>query len=127
MSNPPSSPFRHGTTVEQELAYYKAQYEQLEVELQEFQQSSRELEAELEKDVEASEKRERKLKERVESLGFEVEEWKVRLPVSSSPRKSMLTEWYRQSTSSPKPRRMRRKLRYRKRSQPCARPIGHYS
>ncbi|KAI4733310.1 hypothetical protein E4T50_16140 [Aureobasidium sp. EXF-12298] len=77
MSNPPSSPFRHGTTVDQELAYYKAQYEQLEVELQEFQQSSRELEAELEKDVEASEKRERKLKERVESLGFEVDEWKA--------------------------------------------------
>lgn len=77
MDNPPSSPFRHGNTVEQELAHYKAQYEQLEVELQEFQQSSRELEAELEKDVEASEKRERKLKEQVESLRFEVDEWKV--------------------------------------------------
>ncbi|KAG9880282.1 hypothetical protein KCU94_g20568, partial [Aureobasidium melanogenum] len=84
MSNPPSSPFRHGTTVEQELAYYKAQYEQLEVELQEFQQSSRELEAELEKDVEASEKRERKLKERVESLGFEVEEWKTKYKQSKA-------------------------------------------
>lgn len=63
--------------MDDQLAYYKAQYEQLEVELQEFQASSRELEAELEKDVEASEKRERRLKEQVESLGFEVEEWKV--------------------------------------------------
>lgn len=77
MDNVPGSPFRFGKTVEEELAYYKAQYEQLEFELQEFQASSRELEAELEKDVEASEKRERKLKEKVESLGFEVDEWKV--------------------------------------------------
>lgn len=79
MDSLPSSPFRPGATIEEELAYYKKNYEQLEVELQEFQASSRELEAELEKDVEASEKRERKLKEQVESLGFEVEEWKVRL------------------------------------------------
>lgn len=65
--------------MEEELAYYKAQYETLEVELQEFQTSSKELEAELEKDVEESEKRERKLQEKVESLGFEAEEWKVSL------------------------------------------------
>lgn len=78
MDSVPSSPYRHGASVEEELAYYKAQYEQLELELQEFQASSKELEAELEKDVEASEKRERKLKERVEGLGFEVEEWKVK-------------------------------------------------
>jgi len=77
MDNAPSSPFRPGASTEEQLAYYKAQYEQLEVELQEFQASSRELEAELEKDVEASEKRERKLKEQVENLGFEAEEWKV--------------------------------------------------
>ncbi|KAL1303684.1 hypothetical protein AAFC00_007038 [Neodothiora populina] len=78
MDSVPSSPFRHGGSVEEELAYYKAQYEQLELELQEFQASSKELEAELEKDVEASEKRERKLKEKVEGLGFEVEEWKAK-------------------------------------------------
>ncbi len=65
------------TSPEEALAYYKSQYEQLELELTEFQASSRELEAELEKDVEASEKRERQLQEKVESLGFEVEEWKV--------------------------------------------------
>jgi hypothetical protein len=59
------------------IAYYKAQYEQVEVELAEFQASSRELEAELEKEVEASEKRERNLKGKVETLGYEVEEWKV--------------------------------------------------
>ena len=84
MDGVPSSPFRHGKTVEEELSYYKAQYEQLEVELQEFQASSRELEAELEKDVEASEKRERKLKEHVERAGFEVEEWKVQTPIRDS-------------------------------------------
>lgn len=65
------------SSVEEELAYYKSQYEQLEIELAEFQTSSRELEAELEKDIEASEKRERQLKEKVESLTYEVEEWKV--------------------------------------------------
>lgn len=63
---------------EEELSYYKSQYEQLEVELAEFQASSRELEAELEKDIEASEKRERHLKGKVETLSYEVEEWKVR-------------------------------------------------
>ncbi|KAF4556028.1 putative nuclear distribution protein nudE [Elsinoe fawcettii] len=73
-----SSPFRPGASVEDQLAYYKAQYEQLEVELHEFQASSKDLEAELEKDVEESEKRERKLKEQVESLGFEVDEWKTK-------------------------------------------------
>ena len=60
-----------------ELAYYKAQYEQLEAELTDFQASSRELEAELEKDIEASEKRERQLKEKVDSLRYEVDEWKA--------------------------------------------------
>lgn len=76
--NPPSSPACGSfKTVNEELAYYKAQYETLEAELQEFQQSSKELEAELEKDIEDSEKRERKLQEKVEKLGFEVEEWKV--------------------------------------------------
>jgi predicted nucleic acid-binding Zn-ribbon protein len=74
-----SSPSRgRWGSVEEELAYYKAQYETLETELQEFQASSKELEAELERDVEESEKRERKLQEKAERLGFEVEEWKVR-------------------------------------------------
>jgi hypothetical protein len=63
--------------MQEELAYYKSQYETLEAELQEFQNSSKELEAELERDVEESEKRERKLQEKAERLGFEVEEWKV--------------------------------------------------
>lgn len=64
----------------EELDYYKTAYETLDAELQEFQSSSKELEAELERDVEESEKRERKLQEKVERLGFEAEEWKVRLP-----------------------------------------------
>ena len=72
-----SSPFRPNATAEDQLAYYKAQYEQLEQELHEFQASSKDLEAELEKDVEESEKRERKLKDQVESLRFEADEWKV--------------------------------------------------
>ncbi|GAB7354693.1 hypothetical protein MBLNU459_g5114t1 [Dothideomycetes sp. NU459] len=91
MDNSPSSPFRSGTSTEDQLAYYKAQYEQLEVELQEFQVSSREFEAELEKDVEASEKRERKLKEQVESLGFEVEEWKSKYKQSKAEANSAQT------------------------------------
>ena len=74
----PSSPPSGGwANIQEELAYYKSQYETLEVELQEFQASSKELEAELERDVEESEKRERKLQEKAERLGFEVEEWKV--------------------------------------------------
>lgn len=70
LSSPPSDPV-------DAIAYYKLQYEQLEQELTEFQASSQELEAELEKDVDAAERRERLLQEKVESLGFEVEEWKV--------------------------------------------------
>jgi hypothetical protein len=77
MEEPPSSPPSDNVSPEDALAYYKSQYEQLEHELAEFQASSQELEAELEKDVEAAEKRERALQEKVESLGFEVEEWKV--------------------------------------------------
>jgi predicted nucleic acid-binding Zn-ribbon protein len=74
----PSSPPSGGwASMQEELAYYKSQYETLETELQEFQNSSKELEAELERDVEESEKRERKLQEKAERLGFEVEEWKV--------------------------------------------------
>jgi len=64
--------------MEEELAYYKVQYETLDAELQDFQNSSKALEEELERDVEESEKRERKLQEKAERLGFEVEEWKVR-------------------------------------------------
>jgi multidrug resistance efflux pump len=80
-----SSPAPKGLSVEEELEYYKKQYEQMEADLQDFQASSHELEQELEKDIEASEKRERQLKEKVESLGFEVEEWKVRHSVTSGP------------------------------------------
>lgn len=72
-----SSPAPKGGSLEEELAYYKTQYEQLEAELQDFQASSRELEAELEKDIETAEKRERELQEKVDGLGFEVDEWKV--------------------------------------------------
>lgn len=71
-----SSPLRVGATLEQELRYYKKQYEQLEADLADFQASSKELEEQLERDVDVAEKNERKLKEQVEKLGFEVDEWK---------------------------------------------------
>ena len=64
-------------TIQEEIGYYKSQYEHLESELQDFQASSRELEAEMEKDIEASEKREKDLKQKVEGLRYEVDEWKV--------------------------------------------------
>ncbi|KAF2790754.1 hypothetical protein K505DRAFT_377311 [Melanomma pulvis-pyrius CBS 109.77] len=81
----PSSPPSGGwNSMQEELAYYKTQYETLEVELQEFQTSSKELEAELEKDVEESEKRERRLQEKLERLGFEVEEWKTKYKQSKT-------------------------------------------
>ena len=76
-----SSSANISTDTENSLAYYKSQYEQLEAELADFQASSKELEAELEKDVEAAERRERHLQGKVESLGFEVEEWKVSWPI----------------------------------------------
>ncbi|KAI9715328.1 MAG: NADH:ubiquinone oxidoreductase [Chrysothrix sp. TS-e1954] len=85
MANAPSSPAPPGfSNLQEEIAYYKSQYEQLETELQEFQASSKELEAELEKDVEASEKRERTLKQKVESLNYEVDEWKTKYKQSKA-------------------------------------------
>lgn len=77
MAEPPSSPPSEAATAEDALTWYKSQYEMLESELAEFRESSRELEQELEKDIERAEKQERALQEKVETLGFEVEEWKV--------------------------------------------------
>jgi Skp family chaperone for outer membrane proteins len=79
MSSPLSGALSSSASKEDALAFYKAQYEQLEAELADFQASSRDLEQELEKDVEEAEKRERILKEKVEALTYEVDEWKVRL------------------------------------------------
>ncbi|KAK3322807.1 NUDE protein [Apodospora peruviana] len=76
MAEPPSSPPSADTSVEESLAWYKSQYEQLEHELSEFQASSKELEAELEKDLDAADQRERQLQEKAEGLSYEVEEWK---------------------------------------------------
>ena len=71
-----SSPLRPGASRDEELEYYKRQYEQLETDLADYQASSKELEDQLEKDVDAAEKNERKLREQVEKLNFEVDEWK---------------------------------------------------
>lgn len=73
-----SSPLRPDAGREEELEYYKKQYEQLETDLAEFQASSKELEEQLERDIDNAEKSERKLKEQVEKLTFEVEEWKTK-------------------------------------------------
>lgn len=108
-----------------ELAYYKAQYEQLEAELTDFQASSRELEAELEKDIEASEKRERQLKERLDSLRYEVDEWKA----------SFLYLWNaaradnsrRPSTSSLNRKAAQPRTPCRRRSRLCATPTEPYN
>lgn len=125
---PPSSPINMALQGENSLSYYKAQYEQLEAELADFQASSRELEAELERDIEASEKRERQLQEKVESLGYEVEEWKVRACTERSTcddtlyrpglalaviQKANITT-HRPNTSSPNPKRIPRRMRFRK-------------
>ncbi|KUL89850.1 hypothetical protein ZTR_02904 [Talaromyces verruculosus] len=83
----------------EELSYYKAQYEQLEVELAEFQASSRELEAELEKDIEASEKRERHLKGKVETLSYEVEEWKTKYKQAKAEASSVQNTLQKEITS----------------------------
>lgn len=115
MDEPPSSPPTDLSTPEEALAYYKSQYEQLEHELAEFQASSQELEAELEKDVEAAEKRERVLQEKAESLGFEVEEWKVCIG-SFILMRNRSNVYCRPNTSSPRPRRTRRKTPSRRRS-----------
>lgn len=66
-------------SLEEQVAWYKSQYEQLETELADFRVSSQELEQELEKDLEAAEKRETSLREKAENLNYEVDEWKVRI------------------------------------------------
>ena len=76
-SEPPSSPPGAEASAEDTLSWYKSQYEQLESELAEFRESSKELEQELEKDIERAEKQERLNQEKAETLGYEVEEWKV--------------------------------------------------
>ena len=117
-----SSPAPKGASLQEELAYYKTQYEQLEAELQDFQASSRELEAELEKDIETAEKRERELQEKVDSLGFEVDEWKV---------SNDYTFFFianlsgRQSTSNPKPKQTTPKTLYKKRLRPSETRTAH--
>ena len=73
-----SSPLRPGASVNEELEYYKKQYEQLETDLADFQASSKDLEEQLERDIENAEKNERKFREQVEKLNFEVEEWKTK-------------------------------------------------
>ncbi|KAJ2907250.1 uncharacterized protein MKZ38_006544 [Zalerion maritima] len=76
MAEPPSSPPSEFNCIDDAVAWYKTQYEQLEFELQDFRNSSAELEQELEKDLEQKERVEAHLKGKVEGLEFEVDEWK---------------------------------------------------
>src|SRR5271168_2943111 len=124
MDEPPSSPPTDLSSPESALAYYKAQYEQLEHELAEFQASSQELEAELEKDVEAAEKRERVLQEKAESLGFEVEEWKVWL-FTIRGWTIFVADSSRPNINRPKLKRVLRRTLYKKRSQHFEIRTGH--
>lgn len=116
------------------IAYYKSQYEQLEAELADFQASSKELETELEKDVEAAEQRERQLKEKVESLGYEVEEWKVSRILHSvracnlksramcASCRELTIAFDRPNTSNPKLKQTPRRTSSRRKLRPCAMP-----
>jgi hypothetical protein len=87
-----------GSTLEENVKYYKAQYELLESELSDFQASSKELEAELEKDIEASEKRERQLKEKASNLQYEVDEWKAKYKQAKSEAASAQTTLQKEIT-----------------------------
>jgi hypothetical protein len=128
-SEPPSSPPGPSATVEDTLGWYKAQYEQLESELAEFRDSSRELEQELEKDIERAEKQERYHQEKAETLGFEVEEWKVchvdpLFPtVSETAALDILADstalfaLYRGNIGNPRPRLAHPRMRSRRKSQ----------
>jgi hypothetical protein len=118
MDEPPSSPPSEDTSPEDALAYYKSQYEQLELELAEFQASSQELEAELEKDVEAAEKRERVLQEKAESFGFEVEEWKVCAALWNEQGDYSDADSGRPSINNQRSRQIPRRLRCRRRLPP---------
>jgi septal ring factor EnvC (AmiA/AmiB activator) len=132
MSEPPSSPPRAGTSVEDALAWYKAQYEVLEAELSEFQASSKELEAELEKDLDAADKRERSLRQKAEGLSFEVEEWKVGFFCTSfwmtAVREAIsLTHSSSANTRSPRQRRTQPKTLSRRRLRFSATPAGPFN
>lgn len=83
VSEPPSSPMGGAASLEDQVAWYKSQYEQLETELAEFRVSSQELEQEMEKDLEAADKRENSLREKAESLTYEVDGWKVRITLTA--------------------------------------------
>ncbi|KAL3480744.1 NUDE protein [Aspergillus californicus] len=80
----PSSRSTTSGSTRSELAYVKAQYNELASELADFQASSCELETELEKEVEAAEKRERILKDKVEKLKFELDDWKTKFKHSKT-------------------------------------------
>lgn len=62
-----------------ELDWYKTNYHSVVEELHDLMETSKELEGSLEQELESSEKEMGRLRERSEGLGFEVEEWRVRI------------------------------------------------
>jgi hypothetical protein len=62
---------------DEERQWYKNQYQNILSELHDYQDTSKEIEATLEQDLEVAETNQRKLQEKYESLGFEVDEWRV--------------------------------------------------
>lgn len=118
MAEPPSSP-PNSDNLEDTLSWYKSQYEQLESELVEFRDSSKELEQELEKDIERAEKQERILRDKAETLGFEVQEWKVG-PIFICDQQGYMNKTdetsSRENTKSPRQRPVPRKMRSRRKS-----------
>lgn len=113
-----------GSTQEEEMLWYKLQYEQMELELRDFQESSKELEAEMERDIEGAEKRERQMKEKLEKLSYEVDEWKVSSLALHNMAKESANTGHSQNTDKQRRRRTRRRICCRRRSRLCGIPIG---
>jgi chromosome segregation ATPase len=66
-------------TTDQQLQWYKSQYESIAEELRDYMETSKDVEASLEQELETAETNQRSLREKYESLGFEVDEWRVRI------------------------------------------------
>jgi len=60
-----------------ELGWYKTNYQSVVEELHDMMETSKDLEQSLEQELEQSDKEKAKLQEKVEGLGFEVDEWRV--------------------------------------------------
>jgi chromosome segregation ATPase len=62
-----------------ELEWYRTNYHSVVEELHEMMETSKDLEQSLEQELEQSDKEKARLQGKVEGLGFEVDEWRVRI------------------------------------------------